>query len=811
MSLRQLHIFIIFFGLVVFSLFTTVHTVQAVACNGSCAGSFTCDAGLSCVSSLCRNANCPFVTNCVCVPKTCSVSMTPGSYGNISVTLSGRGNVSGENVRLYLENTSATTLSNTPGGTTPAGPYDGRYYYYVGACLSYFGTSCSSTFNITNIPAGDYYLHCDLPTDLYKCSGNPFCNHERPSMPGGSDCTTPSPGWVSCSSNDNVSFSIVAPTAIPPTPTPTCPIAVSPTNLTPSLTCTNTVFRNYIWDAVPGATGYQFQLYVTNASGTYWCTNDGGVETNSYTVSSCSNLADTKTGTVTWKVLTQYPDCPDSAFTEQTYSVDKTAPPIPVPTAGLISNPACRGQYFVNYSWTAVNNTPESTYGCSALNSTPYRDQISADVAPTSPFTTVVSTTFDNAWVNPPAPNPDQTLTSYPPNTTLIAHVRSRDILDNQSTWSATTTITVPVPTPYPTIHIEGGMYEDIGDGTCAPMNINSGLTFSPSFSPTQGVSSVCTVTGSNYACDITINNQTGQCVEPSTTVTMNGTYDGYDAPEWRNNCDSGSVNLPVDISSPPLNKNLYLKYNPGGAGGWFKLKDTSFNSRQSDRQNAVPNYITKYDDEDDTTRNTLSGNSGLLSRNGDLNPGANARDGEGKPLYSVNNWYTNEYSSINDITYTKYLDYIKARKDFTTIEDLTEITTDGIYSVSNNVTLSDSSIFDGKNVVLVVQGTGVATFDSDFSPTNGSVAVLAKTINVGATVTTINAILIGQTVTMDEAAVGLKIKGNLISEDETGLELTRTQINPNKPSLFVVFDPKIYLDVLSYLSTSTYDWRQIQ
>jgi len=345
-------------------------------------------------------------------------------------------------------------------------------------------------------------------------------------------------------------------------------------------------------------------------------------------------------------------------------------------------------------------------------------------------------------------------------------------------------------------------------------MDIASGITFSPSFSPSLGVSYTCTTpTSSTYACNITIDNQSGQCISPTVDITMNGTYSGYSAVEWRDSCGSSSKIISSDVSrSPPdpplLNTPLYLTYSSGGAGGWFKLKDASFNSRQSGRQDFIPNNVKAYDTTDDTDVNhkVLSGNSGLLVQYGALQPGANAYVG-GVLTYSTNNWFTDGYLQANDVSYSKYIDYVKARKDFKTITNLSEITTDGVYSISLPVTLSATQ-FDGKKVVLVVQGTS-ATFTSDFIPAGGSVAVLAKDIIIDPSVTEIDAILIGQTVTTGVSVNGLKIKGNLI--DESALSVERTQSDGRMPSLFVVSNIQMYLDLLPYLSTSTYDWRQIQ
>jgi len=154
------------------------------------------------------NCRCNFKFNFA--PKTCSIVVSEVSPGNINVALSGRGTIAAtESVRLFLDTLTGTTLPSPPGGTTLNGPYGGYYYYNAGSCSSVSGNICTGNFSITNIPEGDYYLHCDLASDPppTKCSGNPFCNYERPAMPGGIDCS--STGWVSCSANDNARISIV--------------------------------------------------------------------------------------------------------------------------------------------------------------------------------------------------------------------------------------------------------------------------------------------------------------------------------------------------------------------------------------------------------------------------------------------------------------------------------------------------------------------------------------------------------------------------------------------------------------------------
>jgi len=183
--------------------------------KGTCntvAGDYNCTA-VTTGGEFATLAGCQGASGCdVPAPaKTCSISMTETLIelpeGEIAVTLTGRGNsVEGELVRLSLENLEGTTLAVTPTGTTLTGPYNrnGRdfYYYSLGSCTSTNGSTCNANFSVSNIPAGNYYLHCDLNSDPNRCSGNPFCNYEGKF--GGDPCT----GWVSCSTSDNYAFTV---------------------------------------------------------------------------------------------------------------------------------------------------------------------------------------------------------------------------------------------------------------------------------------------------------------------------------------------------------------------------------------------------------------------------------------------------------------------------------------------------------------------------------------------------------------------------------------------------------------------------
>jgi hypothetical protein len=379
-------------------------------------------------------------------------------------------------------------------------------------------------------------------------------------------------------------------------------------------------------------------------------------------------------------------------------------------------------------------------------------------------------------------------------------------------------------------------------------MSLLRDITLEPVISPALGVTPICTMpTTDSYACNFIIDNQKGNCVSNSITVTMNATYSGYGTIGWRSGtgggeCTGTPTSRSYNVGDTENNIPIYLAYNtvlptamptevpaptvtPGGptltptptppfAAGWFKLKDTSFNSRMSNRQNFIPRTIQSFDttgDDSIVNHNIMIGNSGLLVQNGALQPGANAYE-SGKLSYSTNNWYTDGYTTSNAISVTKYLEYLTSRKGFTTISTLTEITADGVYvfaSPSTPITITAGQ-FDGKNVVLVVQGT--VMIEENFIPTTGSIAVLADTIEINPAVTEIRAIIIGGTVSTGSSDVNaLKITGNLVSEAAGGLTIGRSRLDGRKPSLFIVFNSQMYIDLLPYLSISTYDWRQVQ
>ena len=509
--------------------------------------------------------------------------------------------------------------------------------------------------------------------------------------------------------------------------------------------------------------------------------------------------------------------CAENGFGENcstvyTVTMDNSAPPVPVPTVQAIADGSCTGKYFVDVSWA-----PVSDVGCGGMNATPYWSQMSPDPA----FGSVIFG-WNNTW---DAATHQTSSTSYAPGTVLYAHVRSRDTFDQQSAWSPNTSLTIPTPSPYPPIHVSGGFTEDINSTCFANMNINtSSLTLQPTIVP-AAVTPVCTHTSTGYDCNLTIDNTQGQCLSNSISAAMSGTYTGYTL-GWRvGDVCAGATDTRTLTAGNSYTIPIFFAYNaaptpvgptitPGGptptpalAPGWFKIKDSAFINRQNGRQNIIPYTLSAYDADDNTsTHHMLIGTAGgLVQGSPSLVVGANAMDAQGAPVYSTPNWYTTGYTQTDDVDASKYINYVESRRTYTSITSLADITTSGVYLSTAPLTISDASIFNGKNVVLIAKGTSI-TYTA-LTPTTGSLALVAQSIAIDPTVTTINGILVADTMTLGSGTQGLKVVGNVIVKNP--MTIDRSRPDASKPSFFVVMSTSTYVNLLPYFSVSTYDWTQ--
>lgn len=136
------------------------------------------------------------------VPKNCSIAVPAGNFSAgvaSSVNLTGSSSLgSSDIVRFWVEKQTGATMSNYSSIVPAATQYIGAYYYYqITSVAGNLGAGpYAKSFGLA-IPAGKYYLHCDISQDPGKCSGNPFCDYNG----GAIACS----GWVACVGQDTVS------------------------------------------------------------------------------------------------------------------------------------------------------------------------------------------------------------------------------------------------------------------------------------------------------------------------------------------------------------------------------------------------------------------------------------------------------------------------------------------------------------------------------------------------------------------------------------------------------------------------------
>ena len=262
------------------------------------------------------------------------------------------------------------------------------------------------------------------------------------------------------------------------------------------------------------------------------------------------------------------------------------------------------------------------------------------------------------------------------------------------------------------------------------------------------------------------------------------------------------------------LGPNSYLSVNAQNANPWYKLKDASLN-KIGDHNITVVQNVNKFSDSDvdDTTSrytiiNSPNSNPGIILTTSAHNPG---------PFYnpipdSVQNWHLAYYGNFNKSLINVFYQYVISRKSVKEIANLNEINNNGSYIIKNN-NLDLSTQPPNYNFILIVRNTAnndlgnVLININNFNNGNKSIMILAKNISFSSSVNIASGIFIGEKITY-QSNNGLKISGNLISKNEVTL---RERSDNSRPSLFVVFKPKMYLDLLPYLSISKYDWQQLQ
>lgn len=318
-------------------------------------------------------------------------------------------------------------------------------------------------------------------------------------------------------------------------------------------------------------------------------------------------------------------------------------------------------------------------------------------------------------------------------------------------------------------------------------------------------------------------------CLGEPLNKTSSGSEPGIHTFEWQptepgnfviyaaaNSNEATCLGYSSCVDGPPrylcTGPNTFINVTVRNPEPWYKLKDTSLNKIGDHTISVVENVkkFTDSDSDDNGLRYVIIGNNpGTLVSTGNYNPG---------PTYnsissSNKNWYSAIYGNTNTSLFANFYQYLISRKLIIKINSLSEITKSGAYYLqSNNLDLiSQPPSF---NFILIVRNADNTDYGDvnigvdNFNNTETSIFILAKNITVTNGVQNINGIFATTNNFIYNNTNGLKIKGNLLSKNAVILQ---NRPDNSRPSLFIVFSSKMYLDLLPYLSISKYEWKQTQ
>ena len=395
------------------------------------------------------------------------------------------------------------------------------------------------------------------------------------------------------------------------------------------------------------------------------------------------------------------------------------------------------------------------------------------------------------------------------------------------STFSATSSITCDPPANPDPATIQGDLQQKSGTGCYTADASHTFYINSISTTTSNGcVISVCKANppvppngimpnpaATDYNCAITFDGATCLNQDPPTwptsaTVNLTGattTNPGFSFTGWTDppgTCQTAPTNSILVAAGSSTTKNLTFNFL---GDRWLKAKDTSFNPSSTTGTTAVsiPIFANPFPASNDTgTPYFIIGQAGSALGVSVLPSTA----------YSTpNNWNDSGYSHTPAMSATNFISYIKSRKNYQPISDLapTTITADGVYLwTGGTLTINDLTNLD-HNIVLMSSGEIIIDKEPFISPSSKSLTIVANIITFNNSVYKANGIFIANTINTGTASQGLQIVGNLNALYTFNND--RSWSDTSIPSIFVEFDPVQYINLLPYLSTASYDWRQIQ
>lgn len=350
-----------------------------------------------------------------------------------------------------------------------------------------------------------------------------------------------------------------------------------------------------------------------------------------------------------------------------------------------------------------------------------------------------------------------------------------------------------------------------------------SGYTTSCAITPTTG-------TATSYTCTITLNN-TGFDPDPnaaySIAMAASAYYSGVTCGASCTATGSCSNAFILDLDSnggttasitSPLNLNISTTRS------FYKVKDVSY--YDSDGVSSIfPVGYQTYDTDDSPLSGFFNRGAddatypgvGVVISNGAQQVGAVGATNSG---ISARGWSNSAYTSTSVNYGSRIVDYIKTRKDYTTITSLTDTNftsqSSGVFLINGDLTINAANVaqLNNKNVLLIV--TENAHIAANLSPSSGVVSIAAKSIYINEAVTEVRALMVADAVSLvsngygGTSTVPLKVVGSIAST-ATVDTTRRVRTDSFRPSLFIMANPDAYTSLLPHISVIKYDWRQLQ
>lgn len=237
----------------------------------------------------------------------------------------------------------------------------------------------------------------------------------------------------------------------------------------------------------------------------------------------------------------------------------------------------------------------------------------------------------------------------------------------------------------------------------------------------------------------------------------------------------------------------------------WYKLQGTSF-SKIGSIINYIPDKVLPFDSSDRPEPSLV-----LDLQNEDMSSGVVTSSGSIEGV-DINNrfGYQSLYSYkkgrfINNIE--GFLEYSKSKKTANQFSNTLDIKRKVLNFYIGNLHLSSSDLPKNKdNYAIFVRGDVTITQQNGtniFNNEKKSIAILSTgTITIDPEIEEINGIFIADYFDFSSSNKPLKIYGNIISNKEIeDIKRERSDSKNEKPSLFIVFSPKMYTDLLDVLS----------